>query len=168
MCKKCCCVFAHCYTLDDELKRPMDYDLSLLPNVLFKEFWQRNVLFVRIPTLPLTVTVRISSQKISISVVVRVPCMVRQTPVIYLGGGGRIHFDKCISKHVLASRITQGVGILPYLGMVGRFSGDDPCFWDFQSNWVLILCLNLIWSDAQKISLFLSHLVSEILGPKHV
>ncbi len=29
---------------------------------------------------------------------------------------------------------------LPYLGMVGRFRGDDPCFRDFQSDWVPVLC----------------------------
>ncbi len=34
-----------------------------------------------------------------------------------------------------------GGGILPYLGMVGRFRGDDPRFWDFQSDWVPILYL---------------------------
>ncbi len=26
--------------------------------------------------------------------------------------------------------------LLPYLGMVGRFCCDDPCFGDFQSEWV--------------------------------
>ncbi len=35
-------------------------------------------------------------------------------------------------------------GVLPYLVMVGRFSGDDPRFWDFQSDWVPILYLNTI------------------------
>ncbi len=33
ICKKCCHVFAHCYTLDDNSEHPMDYDLSLLPNI---------------------------------------------------------------------------------------------------------------------------------------
>ncbi len=28
---KKCCVFAHCYTLDDDSECPMDYELSLLP-----------------------------------------------------------------------------------------------------------------------------------------
>ncbi len=31
--KTCCCVFAHCYTLDDDSKCPMDYELSLFLNV---------------------------------------------------------------------------------------------------------------------------------------
>ncbi len=38
-----------------------------------------------------------------------------------------------------------GVGVvLPYLGMVVRFRGDDPRFGDFQSDWVPILYLNTI------------------------
>ncbi len=54
------------------------------------------------------------------------------------------------------------------LGMVERFLGDEPRFWDFQSEWVYILYLNTIWLtpplSAEKIGL--SHLVPEILGPK--
>ncbi len=50
-----------------------------------------------------------------------------------------------------------GWGVLPYLGMVGRFRGDDPCFGEFQSDWVPIL---------EKIGLYLSHLFPDILGPK--
>ncbi len=56
-----------------------------------------------------------------------------------------------------------------YLGMVGMFYSDDPCFWDFLSEWVRILCLITTWltpSFCGKISLSLSHLVPEILGPK--
>ncbi len=30
MCKKCCCVFAHRYTLDDDSEHPMDHEISLL------------------------------------------------------------------------------------------------------------------------------------------
>ncbi len=33
MCKKCCCLIAHCYTFDADSQRPMDYELSLLPKV---------------------------------------------------------------------------------------------------------------------------------------
>ncbi len=53
--------------------------------------------------------------------------------------------------------------------MVGRFRGDDPCFWGFQSDWVPILYLNTIRLtplSAEKIGLSVSHLVPEILGPK--
>ncbi len=32
-CKKCCCVFAHIYTLGDNLECSMDYELSLFPKV---------------------------------------------------------------------------------------------------------------------------------------
>ncbi len=35
----------------------------------------------------------------------------------------------------------EGPGVLPYLGMVGRFRGDDPRFWNFQSDWVPTLYL---------------------------
>ncbi len=59
--------------------------------------------------------------------------------------------------------------VLPYLDMVGRFRGDDPHFGDSQFNWVPILYLNTIRMTpcfCRKISLPLSHLVSEILGPK--
>ncbi len=57
----------------------------------------------------------------------------------------------------------------PYLGMVGRFRGDDPRFGDFQS--IGSLFYNSTESDwpplsAEKIGLSLSHLVPEILGPK--
>ncbi len=31
ICKKCYCVFAHNYTLDDDSEHQMDYELSLLP-----------------------------------------------------------------------------------------------------------------------------------------
>ncbi len=34
ICKKCCCVFPHCYTVDDDSEYPMDNELSLLPNDL--------------------------------------------------------------------------------------------------------------------------------------
>ncbi len=32
----------------------------------------------------------------------------------------------------------SAIGILLYLGIVWRFHGDDPCFGDFQSDWVPI------------------------------
>ncbi len=35
-------------------------------------------------------------------------------------------------------------GVHPYLGMVGRFRGDDPRVLDFQSDWVPILYINII------------------------
>ncbi len=39
----------------------------------------------------------------------------------------------------------KGLGwVLPYLGMAGRFCGDDPRFWNFESDWVPILYLNTI------------------------
>ncbi len=57
--------------------------------------------------------------------------------------------------------------VLPYLGMVGTFRGDDPHFGDFQSDVVLILYLNTIRLthsfSRKKISLSLSQLVPEIL-----
>ncbi len=62
-----------------------------------------------------------------------------------------------------------GGGVLAYLGMLGRFRIDDPLLGDCQSDWVLILYHNTIRltiSFCRKICLFLSHLVSEILGPK--
>ncbi len=62
-----------------------------------------------------------------------------------------------------------GRGVLPYLGMIGRFCGDDPRFGDFQSQWVPILYLNTIRLtplSAEIIGLSLLHLVPEILGPK--
>ncbi len=34
--------------------------------------------------------------------------------------------------------------VLPYLGMVGRFRGDDPRFRDFQSDYISKLYLNTI------------------------
>ncbi len=50
--------------------------------------------------------------------------------------------------------------VLPYLGMVGRFRGDDPHVWDFLSNWVPILCLIKMWLTP---SFYRKNL---ILGPK--
>ncbi len=49
-----------------------------------------------------------------------------------------------------------GGGVHPYLGIVGRFRGDDPRFWDFQSDWVPILYLNTM--RLQKNSVCLSHI----------
>ncbi len=36
----------------------------------------------------------------------------------------------------------MGRGVLPYLGMVGRFHGDDPHFCDYQSDLVPIVSRN--------------------------
>ncbi len=74
-----------------------------------------------------------------------------------------------LSKERTESFKAPGGGVLPYLGMVGRFRGDDPRFWEFRSDWVPILYLSTIWltpSFWRKIGLSLSHLVPEILGPK--
>ncbi len=71
--------------------------------------------------------------------------------------------------HAAHAHFPRGGGELPYLDMVGRFSGDDPRFGDFQSDWVPILYLitiRLTPLSEEKISLSLSHLVPEILGPK--
>ncbi len=57
------------------------------------------------------------------------------------------------------------MGGTPILGMIGRFHSDDPCYWDFQSEWVPILYLNIIFLQ-KKIGLSLSHVVPEILRPK--
>ncbi len=56
---------------------------------------------------------------------------------------------------------------LPYLGMVGRFRGDDPRVWNLRSNWVPIWRRS-DWPrlSADKIGFSLSHLVPEILWPK--
>ncbi len=59
--------------------------------------------------------------------------------------------------------------VLPYLGMVGRFRGDDPRVGDFQSDWVpFYTSTRSDWPplSAEKIGLSLPHLVPEILGPK--
>ncbi len=38
----------------------------------------------------------------------------------------------------------RGWGVLPYLGMVGKFCSDDPHFGYYQSDWVPILYLYTI------------------------
>ncbi len=65
--------------------------------------------------------------------------------------------------------LSLGKGLLPYLGMVGRFCGDDPRFCDCRSD--LVLLYSVTRSDwpplsAEKISLGLSHLIPEIRGHK--
>ncbi len=57
---------------------------------------------------------------------------------------------------------------LPYLGIVERFSCDDPCLWDFQSDLVPNLYLNPTDPPflQKKINLSQSHLIPDILGPK--
>ncbi len=66
--------------------------------------------------------------------------------------------------------ITSPGWVLPYLGIVGRFRGDEPHVWDFQSSWVPILYLNTILLNPlfcrKKLGLSLSHLVPDILGRK--
>ncbi len=60
--------------------------------------------------------------------------------------------------------------IRPYLCIVVRFCGDDPRLWDFQSDCVPILYLTTIRvtpSFCRKIGLFVSYLVTMILGPTH-
>ncbi len=78
------------------------------------------------------------------------------------------------SKHFI-KQIVSGIpypgggGVLPYLGMVGKFRGYDPRFGDFQSDWVPILYptqYNWPTLSTEKIGLSLSHLVQEILGSK--
>ncbi len=91
---------------------------------LTQEFWWRKGLSVRILALPLTFTVRIPTQKIYVSsicnvrmtleriAVVRVPCILRQTPVIYLGGGGgRIHFDRCLKCTTTPAPLWQHINV---------------------------------------------------------
>ncbi len=56
--------------------------------------------------------------------------------------------------------------VLPYLGMVGRFYGDDPRFGGFQSDILYLNTILLTFLSAEKISLSLSDLVPELLGPK--
>ncbi len=59
----------------------------------------------------------------------------------------------------------MGERVLPFLGMVGRFRGDDPRFCDCQSDLVPIVWCNQIQltpSFCRKISLCLSHLFPEI------
>ncbi len=60
-------------------------------------------------------------------------------------------------------------GVLPYLGMVGRFHGDDPRFVFVNPILSLLYCATR--SDypplsTEKISLCISHLVPEIHGHK--
>ncbi len=60
-------------------------------------------------------------------------------------------------------------GVLSYLGMVGRFCGDDTHFYDNQSDLVPIVWCNQIQlppSFCRKISFSPSHLVPEICGHK--
>ncbi len=62
----------------------------------------------------------------------------------------------------------RGGGGLQYVCMVGKFSGDDPVFWDFISERVHILCIHTIWltpSFCRKIRLSLEHLGPEIFWP---
>ncbi len=49
-----------------------------------------------------------------------------------------------INQHFAKTPPGGGGGVYPYLGMVGRFRGDDPRFGDFQSDWVPILYINTI------------------------
>ncbi len=46
-------------------------------------------------------------------------------------------FSKVFTSHALS----PGVGTP---SMVGKFHGDDPHFWDFQSDWVFISFLSMI------------------------
>ncbi len=69
-----------------------------------------------------------------------------------------------ISRKVLRPIVHVPGWVLPYLGMVGRLSGDDPRFRDFQSDWDPILYLNTILltpHSSEKISLSRSHLVTD-------
>ncbi len=52
------------------------------------------------------------------------------------------HIDLCSIEYSLGDAPPRGV--LTYLGMVERFRGYDPRFWDFRSDWVYILYLNTI------------------------
>ncbi len=87
-------------------------------------------------------------------------------------------------KQIQTDRGSTPDWVLPYLGMVGRFRGDDPpplsCFGDFQCDdprfWDFQYDLRSLFytstqSDwpplsAEKNCLPLSHLVPEKLGPK--
>ncbi len=62
----------------------------------------------------------------------------------------------------------MGEGVLPYLGMLRRFHVDDTHFYDCQSDLVPIVWCNQIrlTLSSEKISLCLSHLVSDIHGLK--
>ncbi len=49
------------------------------------------------------------------------------------------HLITCLTEFVLGI-----FSVITYLGMVERFRGDDPRFWDFRSDWVYILYLSTI------------------------
>ncbi len=70
---------------------------------------------------------------------------------LYLRKWGQLLYQRIMQPFFRNTRTFHGgEGVLPYLGMVGRFCGDDPHFCD----------------SAEKISLCLSHLVPEIHGYK--
>ncbi len=58
--------------------------------------------------------------------------------------GGCILFEVTNQINVLYMPVFLSMGVLPYLGMVGRFRGDDPRLWDFRSDWVPIIYLSTI------------------------
>ncbi len=75
------------------------------------------------------------------------------------------HNNTLRKKHVFLN-----VSVLPYLGMVGRFRGDDPHFLRF-SDVIGSLFYNTSRSEwpslsVKKNGLSLSHFVPEIFGPK--
>ncbi len=69
ICKMCCHVFAHYYTLHGNLEHPMNYELSLIPNV-FSHVCPILVMTLQPPYLPLLnfVTYPFESSYLNLSV----------------------------------------------------------------------------------------------------
>ncbi len=87
---------------------------------------------------------------------------------LYLRKWDQLLYQRIMQHFLRNTRTFHGRwGVLPCLGIVRRFRGDDPHFCDCRSDLVLIIgCNQTNWPplSAEKISLCLSYLVLEICG----
>ncbi len=65
---------------------------------------------------------------------------------LYLRKCGQLLYQRIMQPFLRNTRTFHqgGGGVLPYLGMIGRFCGDDPRFCDCRSDLVPIVCCNQI------------------------
>ncbi len=81
---------------------------------------------------------------------------------LYLRKCGRLLYQQIMQPFLRNKRTFHGGwGVLPYLGMVGRFHGDDPRFCDCRSDVVCVVWCNQIRLTPlflQKKSVCVSHI----------
>ncbi len=74
---------------------------------------------------------------------------------LYLRKWGQLLYQRIMQPFFRNTRTFHGGrGVLPYLGMVGRFHGDDPHFCDWWSDLVPIVWCNPLFRQKKSVCIY--------------